>query len=222
MVGFPDFTLSKREMSIGVLNQTIVTVSANPVLSEFNDFVESSGVTYHWGLQTSDNSEISWSVSDQPSISLNKNSTRTHTDVYFYVENDSGTSDIYTTRVFHWINNSGNPPWIVLGDIVVNPYGQLMTTEDLQQETEVNVKSLENEVHVLKIKGEDIYLTFDSSMSGRILLEKLCENTGFRDMMMCMKPWGDQELLVKTIIIEDCNGKVLYERPLSVMYIESL
>lgn len=142
MVGFPDFTLSKSEMSIGVLNQTIVTVSANPLLSEFNDFVESSGVTYHWGLQASDNSEISWSVSDRPSISLNKNSTRTYTDVYFYVENDSGTSDI----LLHWINNSGNPPWIVLGDIVVNPYGQLMTTEDLQQETEVNVKSLENEV----------------------------------------------------------------------------
>ena len=77
-----------------------------------------------------------------------------------------------------------------------------MTTEDLQQETEVNVKSLENEVYVLKIKGEGISLTFDSSMSGRILLEKLCENTGFRDMMMCMKPWRDQELFVKTIIIE--------------------
>lgn len=104
----------------------------------------------------------------------------------------------------------------------MNPHGQLMTTEDLKQETEVNVKSLENEVYVLKIKGEDISLTFDSSMSGRILLEKLCENNGFRDMMMCIKPWGDQELLVKTIIIEDCKGNVLYERPLSVMYREDL
>lgn len=86
----------------------------------------------------------------------------------------------------------------------------------------MDTKSIENANYILDKKEENISLTIEGNLSERKIFEELSKDKNFRDMIMCLKPWGDQELLVKTIIIEDCNGNVLYERPLSVMYRESL
>ena len=220
MVGFPDFTLSHKQFIPAFGNAAKISISATPSSYEFYDFVNSTGVKYHWGLLPSGSSTISWSVSDLSSISLNKISNVMYTDVYFYVENDAGVSTTYTTRVYHQVQTPGITPWPGLGPLVVNSEGQLINTTDFICEEEVQTKSQDADRLTLKIKEENISLFFDGYPSQKELLDRLSENENFKAMIRQLKPWGDNTLLIRVMTLSDSANGVLAEIPLMIVYKE--
>ena len=54
------------------------------------------------------------------------------------------------------------------------------------------------------------------------ILQELVNNQEFTNFVKMMKPWGDKDILIKTLALLNGDGSELWSVPLSLIYKENL
>lgn len=231
MVGFPNFTLSSTKMT-GIGGNTIYSINASTTSEEFSDFVDITGVRCHWGIKYSDESNAIWTETDYSAgplssgvgktFSFNGHNNSSSALVSFYLTNSAGKSDTRTIGITNSSSSGGGltpfPPGIIItsdGNII-----DINTEEEIPVETKST--SCEHKEYKISIDTDDIVIDIYHYPTMSEILQKLVNDEKFTKIVKMMKPWGEKEILIKTLTLVDGDGCEVWSVPLSLIYQENL
>lgn len=228
MVGFPNFTLASQKMT-GIGGSTVYSITASPTSEEFSDFVDITGITCHWGIKYSAESDAIWTETDYSSGPLSSGVGKTfsfigHNDsntalVSFYLTNSAGRSNTHTIGITNSSSSGGGltpfPP-----GIIITSDGNLIDI-NTEEEIPVETKSTSGEYMII-IDTDDIVVDMDHYPTMSEILQELVNNQKFTNIIKMMKPWGEKDMIIKTLTLMDSNGCEVWSVPLSLIYQENL
>lgn len=220
IVGFPAFTLTKMQPVAWDAAEYVVLATPND--SDFYDFVDPAGISYHWGLQYSGISDVSWNTetiwsetkTNRLAVDFDIYPTATYAFVYFYYTKGNDRSQTYMMRI---TNPSYSPEIPDFGLLVVNEEGELIH-DDTGEIYDLQTKSDAGISYNLTIKEDGITYKLSSLMSVNQILASLCKDERFCSIVKMLKPWGDKQCIIKKMIFTDIDGNILEEKPLTIIY----
>lgn len=228
MVGFPSFTLTSQKMT-GIGGNTVYSITANTTSEEFSDFIDITGVKCHWGIKYSAESNAIWTETAYTTGPLSSGVGRTfsfngYNDsnsalVSFYLTNSVGKSNTYTIGITNSSSSGGGltpfPP-----GIIITSEGNLIDI-NTDEEIQIKTKSTSGE-YKITIDTDGVVVDMDHYPTMSEILQELVNNQEFTNIVKMMKPWGDKDILIKTLALLNGDGSELWSVPLSLIYKENL
>ncbi len=208
MTGLPDFVMtSTKRIPLGGHR---VEIECEEV--ELHDFWIEGGFSYYWGEKVG-NGIISWTRYDTPIfkdldnnrlyVSTMINTERSAKYVYFKVENEvyNVTYSTYCSMV--------PIPEITL-PILVNPEGNLVVTENGDDQEVVVKNTTDGLVYVKYLHKGEIVAVFDYYPSVSELCGELLKCDAFRKSLFEVRPWGTEEFVLfeMQVFIKDSSGEI--------------
>lgn len=228
MVGFPDYTLSSFEGLAGYS----VTSSTSAV--ELLDFVELTNIKYHWGVLYSGTENTVWTevrpsgsipplgggnMVESFNVDFAGHSNSRMALVTFYVSNSAGESERYTTTIINndYVSDELLP--VLPPIIIVNSEGEILDSSS-GEVVNVQTKSVNSEYYYLQIESDGISIELEKYPSESDIISVLLADERFLETLNDVKPWGEEDLIIKTLSLYGSEDNFLWSVPLTIMYSE--
>lgn len=230
MVGLPDFYISTSEDGM----VAIATAKCRTNGSMFKMLVDAGLVEYEWGTKTWGN-PIEWTVQKDSVFTLGVPERMYRTTIYMRVKTASGL----TSPVYSYTFSISDPFTFWPQFIVSNASGELYLRDNVAQNT-IEYWPLSLNVRVSKYYD---WAGIDPGVPGKIIVngEKehwwdeypggqsmdvginfyLFDEDEFEGYRQQMKPWGDTEMMIFKVLVQDRWGKDLMTAPVIFIYLEN-
>lgn len=230
MVGLPDFYISTSEDGM----VAIATAKCRTNGSMFKMLVDAGLVEYEWGTKTWGN-PIEWTVQKDSVFALGVPERMYRTTIYMRVKTASGL----TSPVYSYTYDASNPFTLNPKFIVSNAEGELYLT------TNYTIASAEGwplSLNVQLSKYYELAGIEPGGVPGKIIVNGerehwwdeypggqsmdvginfyLFDEDEFDGYRRQMKPWGDTEMMVFKVLVQDRWGKDMMTAPVIFIYIE--
>ena len=210
MTGIPNYDLTYLDRSVFYTNYSVY---ATPTNQEINDYLPILNLRYDWGIKIGEG-DITWSVNGglvHNVAFLNEFDRET---VYFKASNSIYSSAISSIvlrprPLIHEFELPINGDGEILG-----PNGEIIETRSINSQTLArNIKCVVN---------GNVTLYFDYIPNSFDICRAAIQNDDIRNIIMTMKPWGEDEFTVISVLVSDEETGETQESALRFIYNDDL